>query len=232
MVCDLKIRTASGCSFFPLTRNSTNYMHYSSWEANSDAAIQEFRYIFGNPEVHYRVHNSPPVTTIFMQSVLVSTLQFHTNDIYKPKINCPLNYHSPSLFHLFTAGVEVVYFHLITLRHTPQSIGLLRTRDRPVAETSTWQHKHSQETNIHAPGGIRTRDPSKRSAADLRLRPRGHRDRPPQLHEFIFLAEDIFLFSKTSKPALVPTQPNVQSVPGFFTERERGRGMKLTKYRG
>jgi hypothetical protein len=43
-------------------------------------------------------------------------------------------------------------------------------RDRPVAETSTWQRKHSQETNIHVPRGIRTRDPSKRSAADLRLR--------------------------------------------------------------
>jgi hypothetical protein len=27
-------------------------------------------------------------------------------------------------------------------------------------------------------GGIRTHDPSKRSAADLRLRPRGHWDRP------------------------------------------------------
>jgi hypothetical protein len=44
---------------------------------------------------------------------------------------------SPSLFDLFTVGVEVVYFHLITLRHTQQSVGLLWTRDRPVAETST-----------------------------------------------------------------------------------------------
>jgi hypothetical protein len=32
---------------------------------------------------------------------------------------------SPSLFYLLTVGVEVVYFHLITLRHTPQSVGLL-----------------------------------------------------------------------------------------------------------
>jgi hypothetical protein len=51
---------------------------------------------------------------------------------------------SPSLFYLLTAGVEVVYFHLVTLRHTPHSAGLLWTRDRPVAETSTWQHKHSK----------------------------------------------------------------------------------------
>jgi hypothetical protein len=33
-------------------------------------------------------------------------------------------------------------------------------------------NKHN--TNIHAPGGIRTHDPSKRAAEDPRLRPRGH----------------------------------------------------------
>jgi hypothetical protein len=77
---------------------------------------------------------------------------------------------SPSLFYLLTVGVEVVYFHLITPKHTPQSVGLLWTRDRQVAGTSTWQHKHLQDTNIHAPHGIRTHDPSKRSATDLHLR--------------------------------------------------------------
>jgi hypothetical protein len=35
------------------------------------------------------------------------------------------------------------------------------------------------KTHIHAPGLIRTRNPSKRAAVDLRLRPRGHCDRPP-----------------------------------------------------
>jgi hypothetical protein len=48
-----------------------------------------------------------------------------------------VSFRSPYLFYLLTAGVDVVYFHLITLRHTPQSVGLLWTRDRPVAETST-----------------------------------------------------------------------------------------------
>jgi hypothetical protein len=43
---------------------------------------------------------------------------------------------TPSIY-LFTVGVEVVYFHFITLRYTPQSVGLLWMRDRPVAETST-----------------------------------------------------------------------------------------------
>ena len=36
--------------------------------------------------------------------------------------------------------------------------------------------QHSQQTNIHVPDGIRTHDLSRRAAADLRLRPRGHWD--------------------------------------------------------
>ena len=34
---------------------------------------------------------------------------------------------------------------------------------------------NAHDTNIHAPDGIRTRNPSKRAAADPRLRPLGHR---------------------------------------------------------
>ena len=37
--------------------------------------------------------------------------------------------------------------------------------------------QHSQQTDIHAFGKIRTHNPSKRAAADPRLRPRGHWDR-------------------------------------------------------
>ena len=37
--------------------------------------------------------------------------------------------------------------------------------------------QHSQQRNIHAPGGIRTHSLSRRAAADLRLRPRGHWNR-------------------------------------------------------
>jgi hypothetical protein len=43
----------------------------------------------------------------------------------------------PSSTYSFTLGVEGVYFHLITLSHTPQSVGLLWKKDRPAAETST-----------------------------------------------------------------------------------------------
>ena len=37
--------------------------------------------------------------------------------------------------------------------------------------------QHSQETDVRDPGGIRTRSPTKRAAADPRLIPRGHWDR-------------------------------------------------------
>jgi hypothetical protein len=52
--------------------------------------------------------------------------------------------------------------------------------DQPVAETSTYTGQHNiqtQQTRIHAPKGILTRDPSNQAAADLRLRPRAHWDR-------------------------------------------------------
>jgi len=64
----------------------------------------------------------------------------------------------------------------ITHNDAPQSVGPLWTSDHPVAETSTCQHT-TLTTNIHAPGGIRTHDLSRRTAVDLRLRPRGHWDR-------------------------------------------------------
>ena len=68
--------------------------------------------------------------------------------------------------------------HLFTLSDThthTHSVVLLCTSDRPVAETYTSQH--SQETDIHTPGGIRTHNPSKRAAADQLLRPHGRRAR-------------------------------------------------------
>ena len=61
--------------------------------------------------------------------------------------------------------------------------------------------RHSQQTNIHAPGGIRTHDLSRRAATDLRLRPRGHWDR--RLSQVLFtkilrpcLAQDLYWLSE------------------------------------
>jgi hypothetical protein len=60
---------------------------------------------------------------------------------------------------------------------TPHSLGLLWISNQLVAETSTWQHTSHTTEDIHVPGVIRTRNPSKRTAADQHLNPRGHWDR-------------------------------------------------------
>ena len=52
-----------------------------------------------------------------------------------------------------------------TFSRTPLDEGSARRRGFYLHNT-----QHSHETNIHSPGGIRTRNPSKRAAADLRLR--------------------------------------------------------------
>ena len=56
---------------------------------------------------------------------------------------------------------------------TRQSVGFLWSSDQPQAETSTWQHT-ILTTHRHAPAGIRTRNPSKRAAADPRLTERSN----------------------------------------------------------
>ena len=79
------------------------------------------------------------------------------------------------IFHSPVAGFSLlIQGFLITHNDAPQSVRLLWTSDQSVAETSTWP---SQQTNIHAPSGIRTHILSGRAAVDLRLRPRGHWDR-------------------------------------------------------
>jgi len=60
----------------------------------------------------------------------------------------------------------------ITHNDATQSVELLWTSDQLVAETSTWQR-----TTLHDAGEIRTHNLSRRAAADLRLRPRGHCNR-------------------------------------------------------
>jgi len=61
---------------------------------------------------------------------------------------------------------------------TTNSVGPLWTSDQPDAETSTLtEHNIHKRQKSLPPGRIRTHDPSKRAAADPRLRPRGHWDR-------------------------------------------------------
>jgi len=66
-----------------------------------------------------------------------------------------------------------------TFGRTPLDEWSVRRRDLYLTT-----HNTHNATNIHAPGRIRTNDLSRRAAADLRLRPRGHWDR---LARYIFL---------------------------------------------
>ena len=50
---------------------------------------------------------------------------------------------------------------------------MISPSQRPLPDNT----QHSQQTNIHAPVGIRTHNLSRRAAVDLRLRPHGHWDR-------------------------------------------------------
>ena len=50
---------------------------------------------------------------------------------------------------------------------------VINPSQRPLPDNT----QHSQQTNIHAPGGIPTHDLSRRAAKDLNLRSRGHWDR-------------------------------------------------------
>ena len=65
----------------------------------------------------------------------------------------------------------------IIINYTPQSVGLLWTNNQFDAETSTCTTHNTHDRHPCPPGGIRTRNPSKRAAAEPLIRPRGHWDR-------------------------------------------------------
>jgi hypothetical protein len=64
------------------------------------------------------------------------------------------------------------------IHDVPQSVGLIWTSDsaRRRDHYLTTHNTHNRQTSM-PPGGIRTCNPSRRAAADLRHRPRGHWDR-------------------------------------------------------
>ena len=90
----------------------------------------------------------------------------------------------------------------LTIRHTharltPLNEWSARRRDRCLHNT-----QQTQETNIHALSGIRTCDPSNRAAADLCLRPWGHRDR--LLHNLSnMIVRGILIFGSVVRYAVI-----------------------------
>ena len=75
-------------------------------------------------------------------------------------------------FDLFILAFLRIVFLTHHSRYNPSG-RVISPSQRPLPDNT----QHSQQTNIHAPGGIRTHNLSRRAAEDLRLRPRGHWDR-------------------------------------------------------
>jgi len=77
----------------------------------------------------------------------------------------------------WTNAFSLSRLHFHTELDTPHSAGLLWTSNGPVAEVSNWQNTTLTRERHPCRGGIRTRNSSKRSAADPRPRLHGHRNR-------------------------------------------------------
>jgi len=87
------------------------------------------------------------------------------------------------LFGIFYVSTALVGLSLLIVRfrdHTETQHTRSRSFRRAICPSQGPLPDNTQrwkDADIHAPGGIRTRNPSKRAAADPRLRLRGHWDR-------------------------------------------------------
>jgi len=154
-----------------------NFIDPHSWQAGNCYFPSNVSYTYtqSNPNGICGVQNSRAEAFF---GVLLFSHQYHPT-------NCPYSYTSFTnwqrrfkwnrSFHIQYTVMDDIFFYIVALRPNAGR-GLLWTSDQLVAETSTWQH--TQQTNIHAPGGILTHDLSRQAAADQRLRPRGYCDRP------------------------------------------------------
>ena len=79
--------------------------------------------------------------------------------------------------------------------------------------------RQSQQTNIHAPGGIRTHNLSRRAAADLRRRSRGHWDRQ----------DPTFKRSVSGRCKLLQLYGDSGSMEHCLDDTDRGKTMSLAK---
>ena len=126
------------------------------------------------------------------------SMQFSPASFYYLHLGCKYRSFSSALYYYTPCSFFLslfIYFSVWPLLSThisaevyccmwSHSVGPLWTRDRPVAETSNWQH--TQETAIHAPGGIRTRNLRKQAAADTRLRMSSHFTSPQSVKITVF----------------------------------------------
>ena len=100
------------------------------------------------------------------------------------------------LSHLITLDTPT-YTHTHTHSRTPLNEGSSRRRDLYLTAHNT----HNRQTST-PPSVIRTHNPSKRAAADLRPRPRGKRDHLTQsyLQIFFIINCSVFFIGQTVRP--------------------------------
>ena len=124
--------------------------------------------------------------------------------------------------------------HIMTRHSRQDSSGrVISSSQRPQPDNT----QHSQQTNIHGPGGIRTHDRSRGAAVDLRLRPHGHWDRLlttlldtiiVSLHAELYRGANKFLALPTSRCILfdgenISLDTSLVIYIYIYIERERER---------
>jgi hypothetical protein len=84
--------------------------------------------------------------------------------------------------------------HVITFNDT-NALGRTPLDEGSAPRRGVYLHntKHSQETDTHSPGGIRTRNPSNRAAADPCHGPRDHQDRLFKIQSLLFAPPHVLL---------------------------------------
>ena len=118
---------------------------------------------------------------LFIIQSIINNAHYHPNSHHNICLyDCFLGFRSLWLyFSQPRSGVQPPHsqaFH-ITQNDAKHSAGLLWTSDQSDSETSTWQHKTLTTNKFPCPGAIRTHNLRRRTAVDLRIRPRGHWDR-------------------------------------------------------
>ena len=104
---------------------------------------------------------------------LVQCLYREHNSIYRPYLLAPPVALRPNVGHGLLI-LEVSRSHTATHHSRQDSSGrVISSSQRPLRDNT----QHSQQTNIHVPGGIRTHVLSRLAALDLRLRLRVYWDR-------------------------------------------------------
>jgi hypothetical protein len=89
-------------------------MHLTESDARgkTDASLN-----WGQRDLHVTLASSSVIKWVIIYRTSVTS-----HSIVLMSSNTHVSFRSPYLFYLITVGVEVVSFHLITLRHTSQSI--------------------------------------------------------------------------------------------------------------